>query len=176
MSVTKDCYHLLAEFGKSDMDNKLNSNDDEYLVHCLSKTASNDEKFNGLRYSMYHQKSSQMDVEKLRCTSSSIQYHILCSYFQYFHWLHAPFQNNILLNPTDFGYDFNEEDYLVPIIISTDNIFPVDYPTPCNCLKYSRENVCAYVSLSIPCCEFGKCKGVGQCCNPHKIEEMLNNL
>ena len=109
MSVAKDYYHLLAEFGKSDMDNKLNSNDDEYLVHCLSKTASNDQG-------------------------------------------------------------------LVPIIISTDNILPVDYLTPCNCLKYSRENVCAYRSLSIPCCEFGKCKGVGQCCNPHKIEEMLNNL
>ena len=58
----------------------------------------------------------------------------------------------------------NKSSNLVPIIISPDNILPVDYPTPCNCLKCSRENVCACRSLSIPCC------------NPHNIEEMLNNL
>ena len=117
-----------------------------------------------------------MNAEKLPCTSNSIQYHILRSYFQCFHWLHAPFQHKILLNTKDFGYDLNEEEYLVPIIIAPDNILPVDYPTPCNCLKCSRKNVYACRSLSIPCCEFCKCKGAGQCCNPHNIEEMLNNL
>ena len=171
-TVNKDYYHLLTKFGKSDMDDRLNNKAEEYLVHCLSKSASNDESFNDLRYSMYHQKSFQMDVEKLPCTSSSIQYHILRSYFQCFHWLHAPFQNKILLNPIDFGYDVNEEEYLVPITISPDNILPVNYPTTCNCLKCSRENVCACRSLLMPCCEFYKCKGAGQCCNPHNIEEM----
>ena len=42
-TVTKDYYHLLTEFGKSDMDGKLDNNDEEYLVHCLSRSASNDE-------------------------------------------------------------------------------------------------------------------------------------
>ena len=68
-TATKDYYHLLTEFGKSDMGHRLNNN---YLVHCFSKSASNDESFNDLRHSMYHQKSFQMDVEKLPCTSSSI--------------------------------------------------------------------------------------------------------
>ena len=91
-TVTKDYYHLLTEFRKCDMDDRLKNNVEEYLVYCLSKRASNDEGFNDSQYSMYHQKSFQMDVEKLTCTSS-IQYHIFRSYFQCFHWLHAPFQN-----------------------------------------------------------------------------------
>ena len=32
-----------------------------YLVHCLSNSASNDESFNDLRYSMYHQKKKNPD-------------------------------------------------------------------------------------------------------------------
>ena len=103
------------------MDNRSNSNAEEYLIHCPSKSANNEKRFNDLRYSMYHQKSFQMDVEKLPCTSSIIQYHILRSYFQCFHWLHAAFQHKILLNTKDFGYDLNEEEYLVhssfPLII-----------------------------------------------------------
>ena len=71
-TVNKDYYHLLTKFGKSDMDDRLNNKAEEYLVHCLSKSASNDESFNDLLYSMYHQKSFQMDVEKLPCTSGSI--------------------------------------------------------------------------------------------------------
>ena len=84
-TVTKDYYHLLSEFGKSGMDDRLNKNAEEYLVQCLSKSANNNESFNDLHYSMYHQKSFQMDVEKLPCISSSIQYHILRSYFKCFH-------------------------------------------------------------------------------------------
>ena len=113
-TVIKDYYHLLT-------DDRLNNKTDKYLVHCLSKSASNDKSFNDLRYSMYHQKSFQMNAEKLPCTSNSIQYHILRSYFQCFHWLHAAFQHKILLNTKDFGYDLNEEEYLVhssfPLII-----------------------------------------------------------
>ena len=45
-TVTKDYYHPLTEFGKSDMDDRLNNNTEEYLVHCFSKCASNDESFN----------------------------------------------------------------------------------------------------------------------------------
>ena len=71
-TVNKDYYHLLTKFGKSDMDDRLNNKAEEYLVHCLSKSASKDESFNDLLYSMYHQKSFQMDIEKLPCTSGSI--------------------------------------------------------------------------------------------------------
>ena len=175
-TVTQNYYHLLTEFGKSEMDNRSNSNAEEYLIHCHSKSANNEKRFNDLRYSMYHQKSFQMDVEKLPCTSSIIQYHILRSYFQCFHWLHAPHQNEILFNLKDFGYDLNEDQYLVSIIIPPDNILPVDYPTPCNCLKCSRENICVCRSLSVPYYQFCKGEGVGQCCDPHNIEEMLNIL
>ena len=45
-TVTKDYYHFLTEFGKSDMDDRLNNNTEEYLVHCFSKSASNDKSFN----------------------------------------------------------------------------------------------------------------------------------
>ena len=166
-AVNKDNYHLLTEFGKSKINFKIGSNAEEYLVNCLNKSTNAVNNFNDLRYYMYHQKNFQMDVEKLPCTSSSIQFHILRSYLQCFHWLHAPFQNRILLNPIDFGYNFNEEEYLVPIIVSADNILPTEYPMPCNCIKCSRENVCSCRSLSISCSEFCKCKGETQCCNPH---------
>ena len=53
-TVTKDYYHLLTEFLKSDIGDRLNNNAEEYQVQCLSKCASNDEGFNDLRYSMYH--------------------------------------------------------------------------------------------------------------------------
>jgi len=165
-TVSREYYHLLTEFGKSEMNDRMNHNAEEYLVHYLNKSA-NCVNFNDLRYTMYHQKNFQMDVEKLPCTSCSIQFHILRSYLQCFHWLHAPFQNRILLNPIEFGYDFNEEEYLVPIIVSPDNILPADYPTPCNCMKCSRENVCNCRSLSLSCGKFCKCKGEEQCCNPH---------
>ena len=74
-TVSKEYYHLLTEFGKSEMNNKINRNAEEYSVHCLNKSSANCVNFNHLRYAMY-QKKFQMDVEKLPCTSCSIKFHI----------------------------------------------------------------------------------------------------
>ena len=57
--VTKDYYHLITEFGKSDMDDRLNNNVEECLIQYLSKSTSNEESFNDLSYSMYHKKVSR---------------------------------------------------------------------------------------------------------------------
>ena len=65
-----------------------------------------------------------MELEKLPCTSSTIHFHILRAYLQCFHWLHAQFQNKTVLNPTDFGYDFNEE-FLIPVTVSPKNILTI---------------------------------------------------
>ena len=115
-TTTKDCYHL-TEFGKSDMNDRITGNTEEYLVHCLYKGVSNHENFNGLCCTMYHQKTFQLDLEELPCTASTICFYILGPYLHCFHWLHTPFQSKILLNPIDFGYDFSEE-LLIAIMVS----------------------------------------------------------
>ena len=58
-TVTKDYYHILTEFGKSDMNNRITSNAEEYLLHFLSNGVSNNENFKDLLYTMYHQETTR---------------------------------------------------------------------------------------------------------------------
>ena len=69
---------------------------------------------------MYHQKSFQLDLEKLPPTSPSIHIHIkwafsVLSLAAYTFCL-------IEINPEDYGYELTEDDVLVPTITSKDLI------------------------------------------------------
>ena len=128
------------------MNDRIISNAEEYLVRRVHKSVSNNENFNDLRCIMYHEKPFYMDIEKLPCTASTFHIHILRSYLKCFHWLHPPFQTKIIPNPIN---DFNEEEVLIPVIVSPDNTLQRNYPPQCNYLKRSRENVCSCTMLRI---------------------------
>ena len=66
---------------------------------------------------MYHQKSFQLDLEKLPPTSSSIHIHIKRAFLLCYICLHAPFVESIEINPENYGYELTEGDMLVPGII-----------------------------------------------------------
>ena len=125
------------------MNDRITSNTEECLVHCLYEGVNNNENFNDLCYTMYHQKTFHSQYISLLHSRS-----ILALF-------------SLVTHSIDFGYDLSEE-LLIPLMVSPDNILPRDYPTPCSILKCSHENVCFWRSLSIPCCEFCKCKGGNQ--------------
>ena len=56
-------------------------------------------------------------------------------------WYHCPFTENIHLNPLEYGYKIDEEENLVPIIMTEPPIAD-DFPHPCNCVKCARQGVC----------------------------------
>ena len=106
---------------------------EKFLVECISKSSER-YNFDDIRFEMYHQKSFQLDSEKLPPTSSSIHIHIKWAFLQSYHWLHAKFVESIEINHEDYGYELTEEDMLVPTI-TTEDVIPDDFPVPCSCLK-----------------------------------------
>ena len=121
--------------------------------------------FDDLQNHTYHLKSFQLSLEKLPCTSSSIHLHIMRAYLQCYLWLHAPFVENVEINPLEFGFYISNKE-LIPKIIHGPSI-PEDFPIPCNCIKCAKINVCPCRVKAISC-EFCKCGSSEGCKNPTK--------
>ena len=51
------------------------------------------------------------------------------------------FIENIDISPVEYGYIENSEEQIIPIVVS-DVLIPPDFPSPCNCMKCSKSNVC----------------------------------
>ena len=66
--------------------------------------------FDNLRNKTYYKKSTEINIEKLPPTSSSIALHIKRAYLQIYIWLHAPFMNNLEIDPLQYGYEIDEDD------------------------------------------------------------------
>ena len=109
-----------------------------------------------LRCEEYHKQAFRFDLEKIPPTSNSIVNHIKRAYFQYYHWLNAPVIASIDLNPLEYGYVLDENEFLLPDL-ETDPL-PVDFPMPCSCLKCVQENVCPCRVKKIAYCDYCKCK------------------
>ena len=124
---------LLYSFGKSEISNQMILLAETFLVECIPKGAERN-KFDDICFETYHQKSFQLDLEKLPTTSSSIHIHMKGAFLQCYLWLHVPFVESIEINPEDYGYELTEEDMLVPTI-TTEDVIPDDFPVPCSCLK-----------------------------------------
>ena len=71
----KQGYDLLFDFGRTELSEKMISSAERFLVCCVSRNSDFDT-FDELRNHAYHAKSSQIDLEKLPPTSSSIRLHI----------------------------------------------------------------------------------------------------
>ena len=128
----------------------------------------NIQKFDVLRNKVYYQKATEINIEKLPLTSSSIALHIKRAYLQTYIWLHAPFNSELDIDPLQYGYQLYEndddEDELVPQVIA--KVLPEDFPLPCKCVKSARERVFPCRVHELPCCEYCNCKS-DSCKNPN---------
>ena len=123
--------------------------------------------FDELRNLVYHEKHLQFDIERFPPTSDSITQHILRAYLQCNKWLRAPYIQNIALDPLDYGYRLDENDDIVPVILTKPSI-PSNFPHPCTCQKCSKPNVYKCRLLGIACCQCCKYNASTECRNPVK--------
>ena len=67
----------------------------------------------------------------------------------------------------EYGYTVDKNEIIKPEIQSRETI-PDDFPSPCNCIKCAKANVCPCRIRRIKCCEYFKCKASEACKNPIK--------
>ena len=160
-------YKLLYSFGRSELTDQMIADAEKFLVRCISQKCNLD-CFDDLRYEIYDDKKFQFDMEKFPPTSKSIKQHIRRAYLQSHLWLHASFVEDITLNPLEYGYVEEDEEQLIPVVVSRSHI-PDDFPVPCNCLKCARANVCPCHVRGVTCCKFCKCEANESCKNSFNI-------
>ena len=110
-ALTTYCY-----FGKNEISENMINDAEKFLFQCI--TSDDTDNFDDLRFNVYHKKHLQFDIERSPATSASIRQHILRTYWQCYMWYHCPFTDNIYLNPLEYGYKIDEEENLVPIIMT----------------------------------------------------------
>ena len=143
-------WELLSTFGKLPLDEEMMMKAKKFLICCLSN---NDEKdFDELQFNSFHKQAFKMDWEKLPCTSKSIRKHIARSYLQCYRWFQAPFLEGNSLDPLDYGYTLSDDgdECLVPDVRVLQKV-PIDFPSPCTCLKCVKATVCPCRVKNIPC-------------------------
>ena len=79
LKTVNECdYELLCFFGKTELTDEIISNAEKFLLKCVSDQ--NLDKFDNIRYELYHKKLHQFDVEKFPHTSNSTRQYILRAY------------------------------------------------------------------------------------------------
>ena len=111
----ESCYGHLQTFGKVVLSDHMICQAEEFLLECVSNDKV--ESFNNLRYIVYHKQSFGLDMVKLPPTSGSIVLHIKHAYLQCYSWIHSPFDEDVDLDPTDFGHVVDEDDNLAPKLL-----------------------------------------------------------
>jgi len=142
------CEQVLS-FAKAPIMDGMIRSAEKYLVACISSDNTVGT-FDKLRYNIYHKKTFQLDLEKLPCTSASVHLHIKRAYLQCYRWLHAPYLENVPLDPTEYGYTLDKKGHLSPEIVH--DVLPSDFPTPCSCIKCAISTVCPCRVRNITCC------------------------
>ena len=164
-AAQKDEYRALEKFGVIELDDEMNRVAEHFLLDCMSRTAQRSvDTFDELRYERYH-KPGKFSVEKFPCSSNTLKAQIRWAFFQCNLWLGAATKPRPELDPTDYNYGRDENDFLYPLL-KIEQYLPPDYPKPCKCLKCAKETVCPCRVMKICCSEFCKCKM--DCKNPHK--------
>ena len=168
VAQTSEGHSLLYRFGRDEISEEMIEDAEKFLLLCVTKH--NVDTFDELRFIVFHEKFQEFDIEKFPPTSASIRQHILRAYLQCYIWLHAPFVQNIELDPLDYGYTLDDDGNLLPTL-STELPIPDDFPSPCHCLKCATK-VCPCRIREIQCCQYCKCCAGNECRNPfHSIGE-----
>ena len=151
-SATNKNIPTLVSFGQANFDEDMKAMTKKFLVGCVSKDENIDD-FDNLWNKTYYKKSTKINIEKLPPTSSSIALHIKRAYLQTYIWLHAPFMNNLEIDPLQYGYEIDEDDNdeIVPTIV--DHVLAEDLPMRCKCGKCARENICSCQINEWKCCQ-----------------------
>ena len=163
-SATSENIPTLVSFGQASFNEDMKAMAEKFLVGCISKDK-NVDNFDDLRHKTYYKKSTEISIEKLPPTSSSIALHVKRAYLQTYIWLRAPFINNLEIDPLQYGNEINEddEDEIVPTAVN--HVLPEDFPMPCKYDKCARENVCSCRINNLQCCQYCSCQP-DSCKNP----------
>ena len=150
------CEQVLS-FAKAPIMDGMIRSAEKYLVACISSDNTVGT-FDKLRYNIYHKKTFQLDLEKLPCTSASVHLHIKRAYLQCYRWLHAPYLENVPLDPTEYGYTLDKKGQLSPEIVH--DVLPSDFPTPCNSTQLNvylpiLENIDTIIEHQMAGCQRG---------------------
>ena len=156
-SATSENIPTLVSFIQASFDEDMKAMAEKFLVGCVSKDKDIDN-FDDLRHKTYYKKSTEISIEKLPPTSSSIALHIKRAYFQTYIWLRAPFINNLEIDPLQYGYEVNKDDEDEIVLTVVNHVLPEDFPMPCKCGKCARENVCSCRINDLQCCQYCSCQ------------------
>ena len=145
-------YELLCFFvGKIEITDEIILNAEILLSKCISNL--NLDKFDDLKFELYYKKLYHFDLEKFPSTSSSIRQQMLWTYLQCHLWLNAPFKEDISRDPPEYGYIFNDEDHLAPIV-KPHLALPSDFPSlrklqVCTDLSMPNQTDCLWLILQV---------------------------
>ena len=104
LRVAESDVENLLLFGKAPLSNDIIFQAEQYLTNCISTEKA--ETLDVLRYITYHKQSFTLNTEKLPPTSASIHLHKR-AYLQCYRWLHALVDEDISLNPIEYGSNYS---------------------------------------------------------------------
>ena len=125
-SATSKNIRTLVSFGQASFEEDMKAMAKKFLVGCVSKDENIDD-FDNLWNKTYYKKSTEISIEKLPPTSSSIALHIKRTYLQNYIWLHGPFRNNLEIDPLQYSCEIDEDDDEIVLMI-VDHVLPEDFP------------------------------------------------
>ena len=154
-SATSKNIRTLVSFGQASFEEDMKAMAKKFLVGCVSKDENIDD-FDNLWNKTYYKKSTEINIENLPPTSSSIALHIRRTYLQNYIWLHGLFTNNLEIDPLQYSCEIDEDDDEIVLMI-VDHVLPEDFPMPCKCGKCARENICLCQINKLKCCQYCSC-------------------
>ena len=135
-------FEYLHSFGTIELTNRIIANVEPFLVKCISSNCSID-CFDELRHDSCYDKKFNFNLEKFPPTKESIRQHIKGAHLQCYLWLHSAFFADIKLNPLEYGYVEDDNEQLIPRIISGNHVLD-GFPLPCSCSKCARAMFMSY--------------------------------
>ena len=112
-AAQKHEHHILAEFGARPRDEDMFNAVEHFLLDCMTRTANHSvDTSNEFRHDQYHSRGSTFSIDKFPCTSKSLRMHIRWAYYQCNLWLGAAARTSSFLDPTNYGYNINENGFL----------------------------------------------------------------
>ena len=134
----------LKNFGQQELTKEMIDFAEIFLVVIIKPARSPIKTLDDLRILKYFDLKSQLDLTKLPCTTTTIQLHIIHSFYQCFRWIMAPIRDVTVSHPPLlYAYEVNG-DFLEPLLLE-EPTKPEDLPDPCICGKCARDTTCALV-------------------------------
>ena len=135
----KDACILLYYVQKNEINENMIANVEKCLLQCITSNIVYG--FDELSFNMHPKAYLKFDIEQFPPTPTCIKHHIFRAYSQCSMWYNSPFIEKIQMNPVKYGYKFDEEENLVPTVM-TEPPIPVGFSILCNYSEFSQLGVC----------------------------------